>query len=87
MALGQRSLAASVHADALSSSPATPGIAAVVPGPHCAANLPPRMISTNQFKNGAHIEVDGTVFRIVDFQHVKPGQGRRVRPHEAEAGR
>src|SRR5215208_3286737 len=33
------------------------------------------MISTNQFKNGAHIEVDGTIFRIVDFQHVKPGKG------------
>ena len=39
------------------------------------ANLPPRMVSTNQFKNGTHIEVDGTVFRIVDFQHVKPGKG------------
>jgi elongation factor P len=33
------------------------------------------MISTNQFKNGTHIEVDGTVFRIVEFQHVKPGKG------------
>ena len=33
------------------------------------------MISTNQFKNGAHIEVDGTIFRIMDFQHVKPGKG------------
>jgi elongation factor P len=33
------------------------------------------MISTNQFKNGMHIEVDGTVYRIVDFQHVKPGKG------------
>ncbi len=33
------------------------------------------MISTNQFKNGTHIEVDGTVFKIVDFQHVKPGKG------------
>jgi elongation factor P len=32
-------------------------------------------ISTNQFKNGNHIEVDGTVFKIVDFQHVKPGKG------------
>ena len=41
----------------------------------CAANLPPRMISTNQFKNGTHIEVDGTIFRIMDFQHVKPGKG------------
>src|ERR1700709_902254 len=33
------------------------------------------MISTNQFKNGNHIEVDGTVFKILEFQHVKPGQG------------
>ena len=33
------------------------------------------MISTNQFKNGMHIDVDGTVYRIVDFQHVKPGKG------------
>ena len=33
------------------------------------------MISTNQFKNGMHIEMDGTVYRIVEFQHVKPGKG------------
>ena len=33
------------------------------------------MISTNQFKNGTHIEVDGKVFKVVDFQHVKPGKG------------
>ena len=33
------------------------------------------MISTNQFKNGNHIEVDGVVFKIMDFQHVKPGKG------------
>ena len=33
------------------------------------------VISTNQFKNGTHIEVDGTIYRIVDFQHVKPGKG------------
>ncbi|MCW2971285.1 MAG: efp [Solirubrobacterales bacterium] len=33
------------------------------------------MVSTNQFRNGSHIEVDGTVFKIVDFQHVKPGKG------------
>jgi elongation factor P len=32
-------------------------------------------ISTNQFKNGTHIEVDGQVFRILEFQHVKPGKG------------
>jgi elongation factor P len=33
------------------------------------------VISTNQFKNGNHIEVDGTVFKVVEFQHVKPGKG------------
>jgi elongation factor P len=35
----------------------------------------PVVISTNQFKNGNHIEVDGTVFKILEFQHVKPGKG------------
>jgi elongation factor P len=33
------------------------------------------LLSTNQFKNGNHIEVDGTIFRVMDFQHVKPGKG------------
>ncbi|HMT04856.1 MAG TPA: elongation factor P [Solirubrobacterales bacterium] len=33
------------------------------------------MISTSQFKNGSHIEIDGTIFRIIEFQHVKPGKG------------
>jgi elongation factor P len=33
------------------------------------------VISTNQFRNGTHIEVDGTVFKILEFQHVKPGKG------------
>lgn len=33
------------------------------------------MISTNQLKNGNHIEVDGTIFKVLDFQHVKPGKG------------
>ena len=33
------------------------------------------MISTNQFKNGVHIDVDGTIFKVVEFQHVKPGKG------------
>src|SRR5690348_11939665 len=32
-------------------------------------------VSTNQFKNGMHIELDGNVWRIVEFQHVKPGKG------------
>jgi elongation factor P len=33
------------------------------------------MLSTNQFKNGNHIEVDGTIFKVIEFQHVKPGKG------------
>jgi elongation factor P len=32
-------------------------------------------VNTNQFKNGMHIEVDGGAWRIVEFQHVKPGKG------------
>ncbi|MBA3424387.1 MAG: elongation factor P [Rubrobacteraceae bacterium] len=33
------------------------------------------MISTNQFKNGTAIRVDGKRFTILFFQHVKPGKG------------
>jgi elongation factor P len=33
------------------------------------------VISTNEFKNGAHIEIDGKIWKIVEFQHVKPGKG------------
>ncbi len=33
------------------------------------------MLSTNEFKNGNHIEVDGTIYKIAEFQHVKPGKG------------
>lgn len=33
------------------------------------------MISTNQFKNGTAIKVDGKRFTIAYFQHVKPGKG------------
>jgi elongation factor P len=32
-------------------------------------------VSTNQFKNGSHIEIDGKVWKIIEFQHVKPGKG------------
>ena len=33
------------------------------------------MISVNEFKNGLSIEVDGELWRVVEFQHVKPGKG------------
>src|SRR5438132_10447756 len=32
-------------------------------------------VNTNKFKTGMHIELDGNVWRIVEFQHVKPGKG------------
>src|SRR4026207_2202739 len=46
-------------------------------------------VSTNQFRNGMHIEVDGAVWRIVEFQHVKPGKGGafvRTKLEATEAG-
>jgi elongation factor P len=33
------------------------------------------VVSTNNFRNGMHIEIDGQTWRIVEFQHVKPGKG------------
>lgn len=33
------------------------------------------MISVNDFKTGLTIEVDSGIWRVVDFQHVKPGKG------------
>src|SRR5919107_4650737 len=46
-------------------------------------------VNTNQFRNGMHIEVDGGVWRIVEFQHVKPGKGGafvRTKLKSLEAG-
>jgi len=33
------------------------------------------MISTNDFRTGLTIELEGDVYQVVDFQHVKPGKG------------
>ncbi|MBP3952318.1 elongation factor P [Bacillus suaedae] len=33
------------------------------------------MISVNDFKTGLTIEVDGGIWQVLDFQHVKPGKG------------
>ncbi len=33
------------------------------------------MISTNEFKTGLTIEVEGDIWQVVEFQHVKPGKG------------
>ena len=33
------------------------------------------MISAGDFRNGITIELDNSVYQIIDFQHVKPGKG------------
>ncbi len=33
------------------------------------------MVSAGDFKNGITIELDGNVYQIMEFQHVKPGKG------------
>lgn len=33
------------------------------------------MISAGEFRNGSTFELDGQVFKVVEFQHVKPGKG------------
>ena len=33
------------------------------------------MISAGEFRNGVTFELDGSVFKVVEFQHVKPGKG------------
>ncbi|AKG74029.1 elongation factor P [Salinicoccus halodurans] len=33
------------------------------------------MISVNDFKTGLTVEVEGSIWRVIDFQHVKPGKG------------
>ena len=32
------------------------------------------MISTNDFKTGVTVEIDGDAWQVVEFQHVKPGK-------------
>ena len=33
------------------------------------------MISSNDFRTGVTVEIDGYAWQVVDFQHVKPGKG------------
>ena len=33
------------------------------------------MISAGDFRNGITLEIEGNVFQIMEFQHVKPGKG------------
>lgn len=51
------------------------GASTLIPSGGVRATLRGPMISTNQLKNGNHIEVDGVIFKVMEFQHVKPGKG------------
>ncbi|MGB0563273.1 MAG: elongation factor P, partial [Spirulinaceae cyanobacterium] len=33
------------------------------------------MISSNDFRTGTTIQLDGSIWRVVEFLHVKPGKG------------
>ena len=47
------------------------------------------MISSNDFRNGMTIELDGQIFMVVEFLHVKPGKGSafvRTKLKNAETG-
>ena len=32
-------------------------------------------VSTNELKRGMTLDLDGTLFQVIEFQHVKPGKG------------
>ena len=36
------------------------------------------MVNVNDIKNGMTIEVDGNIYTILEFQHVKPGKGAAI---------
>lgn len=47
------------------------------------------MININDIKNGMTIVIDGNIFQIVEFQHVKPGKGPafvRIKLHNLRTG-
>ena len=33
------------------------------------------MVTAGDFRNGITVEIEGNVFQIIEFQHVKPGKG------------
>lgn len=52
-----------------------PGAAWTLAQPYDPLNRPAGMISSNDFRTGTTIELDGAVWRVVEFLHVKPGKG------------
>ena len=48
------------------------------------------MISAGDFRNGVTFEMDGNVYQIIEFQHVKPGKGGafvRYKTKDLKSGR
>ena len=37
--------------------------------------IPMAMITASDFRNGVTFEMDGKVYQVIEFQHVKPGKG------------
>ena len=33
------------------------------------------MVSAGDFRNGLTVEIEGIVYQVIEFQHVKPGKG------------
>ena len=40
------------------------------------------MVTAGDFRNGVTFEMDGGVYSIIEFQHVKPGKGAAFRAHQ-----
>ena len=40
------------------------------------------MISAGDFRNGVTIELEGNIYQIIEFQHVKPVSYTHLRAHE-----
>ena len=41
----------------------------------CATEREETMVSAGDFRNGLTVEIEGIVYQIIEFQHVKPGKG------------
>ena len=42
------------------------------------------MVSAGDFRNGITFEMDGNVYSIIEFQHVKPGKGAALSAPKSE---
>jgi elongation factor P len=52
--------------------------------------VPARMATTNDLKNGMVLNIDGQLWSVVEFQHVKPGKGPafvRTKLRNVESGK